>query len=178
MVAEKKWYRVIDPLNPLFGCDVLLSGRAVWNIEWAFDEDVKFYQVIAMRRVDVFVGDRPFQLVAKEGEDLGLMISSCCIASSPIQDETVELTTDRPYGLCIDESEMTRRDGYTLRVARYEQATQVALSDPQEELLATKTFAAMPGREGIGYTPDETVIAMFECGNDPDEIVAILKGRD
>lgn len=172
MVLERKWYRVIDPLSPLYGCDVLLSGEHVRSIAWAFDpEDEAFYRIVAMRRMDVIMGDRPFQLVAKKGEDLGLLISNACISSSPIQDEIIETGTDRPYGICINEGEMTRGDGYTLRVAQYEKATQIALSDSDGKLLATHTDL-----ESSQYWEEE-ILRMFERGDDPDDIVYALRNN-
>lgn len=170
-MEEKKWFRVIDPLSPLYGCDVLLSGEKVYNVEWAVGgEDEEFHRVIAMRRVDVFVGDRPFQLVAKEGQDLGLLISNACFASSPVQDEIVEAGTDRPHGLCIDESEMTRQDGVTLRIARYERATQIAVEDADDCLMATHTDSS-DARESW----ERVIVDMFERGDDLEDIVYALR---
>lgn len=166
-----KWFRVIDPLSPLYGCDIRLGlGLARVNPD---DFSVKsFGVVVAMRRVDVFVGDRPFQLIAKEGEDLGLMIDKSQLEDSPLQDETVETGTDRPHGLCIDESEMTRGDGVTLRVARYERAVQIAVEDSEGELRATNT--------AVGGTRDvweKVIVDMFEAGADVDDITYALENN-
>lgn len=169
-MEEKKWYRVIDPLSPLYGCDVLLDGHRVWGVEWAVDADESFYRVVAMRRVDVFVGDRPFQLVAKDGQDLGLMISNACFAASPVQDEIVVTGTDRPHGLCLDESEMTREDGATLRIARYEKATQIAVEDADDGLLASETDSTE-----ARAVWESVIIGLFESGEDVGDIVYALR---
>ena len=162
------WYRVIDPLNPLFGCDVKISDSSAVvsaggsKLHW---------KIIAMRRVDIFVGDRPFQLIAPEGEDLGLFIDPDHLEESQIQDDVVELTTARPFGISLDEGELTRDDGLTLNVARYERAVQMALS-VNDDLLATKTFVGDP--EFVG----QHILDMFEDGASQDDIVYELKRRD
>lgn len=158
---EKKWYRVIDPLNPLYGCDV--SGVEALSVEG-------WLNLTAMRRVDVFVGDRPFQLIAKSGEYLGVLIDCDHLALAPIQDVTMVTGTDRPHGLCLDESEMVRKDGVTLRVARYERATQIAVEDAEENLLGTSTET--------GDFKDEwerQIIALFESGAEPEDIAYALE---
>jgi hypothetical protein len=126
--------------------------------------------VIALRRVDVFVGDRPFQLVAREGEDLGIAVRTDQLDESPLQDETIETGTDRPHGLCIDESEMSRDDGSTLRIARYERATQIAVEDSNGDLLATRT-------ETADYRDvwEREITRLFETGVDVDEIAYALQ---
>lgn len=171
-MSDSKWYRVVDPLNPLFGCDV--RGH---EADQSFPDGRSGLVVTAMRRVDIFVGDRPFQLVAPDEEDLGIMIDDTHLEDAPIQDETVELQTDRPFGICLDESELTRKDGHTLRIARYERATQVALSDPQEELLGTRTFASDPSKVLDSSSDEARVLRYFEENCDPDEIVYLLKRR-
>jgi hypothetical protein len=169
-MGEVVWFRVIDPLSPLYGCDVKLADSSAVAVDRGAEI---WWKVIAMRRVDIFVGDRPFQLIAPPGESLGICIDPDQLEPSPLQDETVELQTDRPNGLCLDESEMTRGDGHTLRIARYERATQVALDDGQGTLLGTRTFYGMPDDTG-----DERVLSMFEQNCDPDEIVAMLHGSN
>lgn len=169
-MVEGKWYRVTDPLNPLYGCDV--TGFVT---ECAFGPDDGL-AVTAMRRVDIFVGDRPFQLVAKKGENLGIIVSGDCIDESPLQDETVEAAYDRPHGLCLDESEMTRKDGMTIRVARYENATQIALEDAEGELLATQTLwsGGPTGPEMVSIW-EKKIVDMWERGDDQDDIVYALE---
>lgn len=165
---EKKWYRVIDPINPLFGCDV--TGL--------IDEDTHpgYLQVTAMRRVDIFVGDRPFQLVGNDYEGLGIMIDTDHLGESLLQDETVELTTERPFGRCIDESEMTRKDGVTLRIARYETHVQIALSDSEGSLLGTQTlWSGGPTGPMVVKHWEEKIVSMFERGDDQDDIVYALR---
>ena len=167
-MSEKKWYRVVDPLSPLFGCDV--QGET-------YDAAHQLMVIRALRRVDIFVGDRPFQLVSPKTEKLGLglIISTSQLDDSPMQESVIEIGNDRPFGLCTDESELTRRDGYTLRIARYEHATQVAFDDPTGKLLASKTF--------YGESPDaepeqsDGVMALFESG-EVDDLVYLLQRRN
>jgi len=175
MDEDVKWYRVTDPLSPLCGCDVRLSGLRVWNIAWS-RPGTEFYQVVAMRKVDVFVGDRPFQLVAKEGEDLGLLINMDQLAESPFQNDVMEIGRDRPHGICLDESEMTRQDGVTLRIARYERATQIALEDADDCLLATTTEPIKPtDPDEVRNAWEDAIITMFERGDDVDDICYALR---
>lgn len=154
------WYRVTDPLNPLYGCDVYVVGTASGVLSGPMAVISK------MRRVDIFVGDRPFQLVAPPDEVLGVMVRVGDLEVSPLQDEKVETGTDRPHGLCIDESEMTRGDGLTLRIARYELATQIAVQDPNDGLLVSRTETS----ELRNYWED-LVVKAFERGDDVEDIV-------
>ncbi len=166
MVEKAKWYRVIDPLNPLYGCDV--KGVESFSAEgWLV--------VGAMRRVDVFVGDRPFQLVDPNG-CLGVLVDIDHLSLSPIQDEVMETATDRPYGLCLNESEMTRGDGVTLRVARYENSTQIAVSGGDGKLLATQTiWTGGPTGQQTSKWWEEKIVSMFEHGDDQDDIAYALR---
>lgn len=163
-MEEEKWFRVTDPLSPLYGCDV--RG---WRSQAVFGADDALV-VTALRRVDVFVGDRPFQLIAPEGEDLGVAVRTEQLQESPLQDETVETGTDRPHGLCLDESEMTRSDGSTLRIARYERATQIAVEDTNGDLLSTRTETA-----DVRALWEQTIVDMFERGDDIDDIAYALE---
>jgi hypothetical protein len=157
------WYRVIDPLSPLYGCDVRGTSSEPW------------LTIVALRRVDVFVGNRPFQLVAPEGQSLGLLIDVEQLELSPIQTDVVELDTGRPFGRCIDESTMTRGDGLTLRIARYERAQQVALDDNRGTLLASRTFGTPDGADSPGL---RAAINMFADDVAADDITYELKRRD
>lgn len=127
METEVKWYRVIDPLSPLYGCDVRGWKKNIGSNDLSYDE---MLVVCAMRRIDVFVGDRPFQLIAPEGENLGLLIVLQCLEPSPLQDDVVELTTDIPYGEFLEEVEVSRDDGCVLHIVAFERAFQVALLVP------------------------------------------------
>ncbi len=167
MGEDVKWYRVNDPLSPLYGSDVRL-GEVVLLAQGG----VRWQRIEALRRVDMFIGDRPFQLFAKAGEDLGLMINVEYLVESPIQGEVMEVGDDRPHGLCLDESEMTRNDGVTLRVARYERAIQIALEDSEGNLLATATETG----EGFGFWEEE-IIKMFARGDDQDDITYALRNN-
>ena len=167
-MGEKRnsgWYRVVDPLNPLCGCDVRVPRVFIEN-------DLKMAVVDAVRRVDIFVGDRPFQLFAPEGQSLGVWVNVKHLAASPIQDEVVETGADRPYGICIDESEMTRADGVTLRVARYERATQVARENADGQLLSTATKT-----DELRNFWEELIVNMFSRGDDQDDITYALRNN-
>lgn len=154
------WYRVNDPLNPLCGSDVL-TGE-VGRIEGG---SRKFWEVIAIRRVDVFVGDRPYQLVAPAGGSLGIMVASDGLVESPIQDEVVEIATDRPYGKCVEERDLDRSDGVRLRVVEYEQMGQVALDDADGTLAASGNVTV----GGISRLEEA-----FRNGSDLDEMLELL----
>ncbi len=161
------WYRVIDPLNPLYGCDVRCR-ESLQAEGWMVVE--------ALRRVDVFVGDRPFQLVAPKGGCLGLLVDSDNLEVSPIQDEVMETATDRPYGLCLNESEMQRGDEVTLRIARYEYSTQIALLSAEGKLLATQTlWNGGPTGPETTRLWEEKIVSMFERGDDQDDIAYALR---
>jgi hypothetical protein len=165
-MTEKKWYRVIDPINPLYGCDV--NGTPL-----EFPEEFRgLMDVRALRRVDIFVGDRPFQLVAPEGETLGLLISTEHLGECPMQDEIVELVTDRPYGKCLNESQMKRPDGCTFSVAEYEHAVQAAILSSNSSVVATRTlFHTTDKRSSF-----DGVIDMFAAGVDVYEIKVFMQG--
>ncbi len=164
-MAEMKWYRVTDPLNPLCGCDV--RG---WVSEAVFGPD-NALAIVALRRVDVFVGDRPYQLVAPEGETLGVAVMMEHLVDSPFQDDVMEVGDDRPFGLCLNESEMTRPDGCTLFVVQYERATQIALR-VNGKLLATKTDTS-----NMKEVWETQIIARFELGDDQDDMVYMLRSN-
>jgi len=153
-----KWFRVVDPLSPLRGCDV--KGNIV---ELGKDTSWKWLLVESVRRVDVFVGDRPFQLVGS-GDDLGVLIKISHLEESSIQDDVVEMTTDSPYGKCLSEDERTRKDGLTIRIAVFEKAAQIALEDLHGKLLATRTIRDNP------KLAVDNALDMFEAGEDEDEI--------
>lgn len=161
-MEETKWYRVIDPLNPLFGCDVRVrNDRAVVAKSGA----KLYWEISAMRRVDIFVGDRPFQLIAPEGESLGLWIDPAHLQDSPLQDDVVELATDLPYGECLDEMEYERGDGLRIHLVTYEHACQVALLKDGQLLKTLKTS---------GLAIPNAVQKMFEEGRPADEIVEYM----
>jgi len=99
-----------------------------------------FLRVTSVRRVDVFQGDRPYQRVAAEGQDLGILIDMAQLVASPIQDDVVEIATDRPYGRCIEERTIDRDDDTRLRIVQYETMAQLALDDLSTGLvLVSKT---------------------------------------
>lgn len=136
----------------------------------AFGPDDGFV-VQALRRIDVFVGDRPFQLVAGPDEDLGLIIRMEQLVKSPLQDQIVELVTDRPHGKCLDEYQLDRSDGVALRVARFEEAIQVALDDVDGVLLASTTYSGDRFQERFDSFEEH-----FRDGVEEDDLVLSLRG--
>lgn len=163
-MEDKKWYRVTDPLSPLHGCDVRGEPRNLVNIDMSFD---RFLIVEALRRVDIFAGDRPFQLIAPDGKSLGMMIEWAQLAESPLQDDIVELATDLPYGACLDEYEAERGDEVRLHVATFERAAQVALTH-KGKLLRSETYKDLT-------VPNELVV-LFEDGQPVDTILERMVG--
>lgn len=126
-MSDVKWYRVIDPLSPLYGCDV--RGYDASEGPYGIPKGT-YLNVSGMRRVDIFVGDRPFQLMAPKNENLGLMVLFQQLESSPIQDEIVELSTELPYGEFLEEVEDGPRGDETearLTCVAYEELYQIAL---------------------------------------------------
>lgn len=130
-----EWFRVSDPLSPLHGCDVRLGPET-----YSRPSGPVFQPVVAARRVDVFQGDRPYQRVAPAGQDLGIMVSVDSLRASPIQEDVIELATDRPYGDLIEEYQLDRSDGIALRVVVFTEAIQAALSDEDGSLVRSLTY--------------------------------------
>lgn len=169
MDEETKWWRVIDPLNPLYGCDVRLSdvdgiygGKITSPLIW--------WKVVAMRRVDMVVGDRPFQLMAPDGCDLGIAIDPEQLTTSPIQEDVIEFDRGSPYGEFIQErSHRIHDDGPSLTVVRFTRALQAVLIDVDGNCMASNTFFA-----------DHDELAQLELTlvgllNDIDALVTLLK---
>lgn len=164
-MSDVRWFRVIDPLSPLYGCDVRGFKKPVGNSAMTVQD---FLVIEAMRRVDIFVGDRPFQLVAPSGECLGLLIDWTQLEPSPIQDEIVELSTDLPYGEFLEEV-LDEREGLQLHCVAYERAYQVALlgTDPPS-VIVSRT---------LQNSDDEVVRirAAFDRGDDVDDIKYMIE---
>lgn len=131
-------------MNPLCGCDVKTGeeGHLV-------GASGKFWEVTAIRRVDVFVGDRPFQLVAPPGDSLGIMVANSHLIKSPIQEDITEIATDRPFCKCLEEREHSRGDDLVLRVAEYEGMAQVALDDTATNSVLTSATVSLEGMRQI-----------------------------
>ena len=166
--SSVKWWRVVDPLNPLCGCDV--KG---WDSEAVFGPDDAL-AVTALRRLDVLVGDRPFQLVAAEGEHLGVAVLREHLEPSPVQDDRIEIGYDNPHGRCLSEVSIPGPDGDELRVARYERAIQVAYGEMEGELYATATI-----RGSDRDTRLSNVIAAFSDGTvDVDDLKQMICRED
>lgn len=162
---ENEWFRVNDPLSPLHGCDV--RGSEAVDVD---EDSLGFLMIEALRRVDVFVGDRPHQLIAPKGGNLGLMIDMDQLEPSPIQNEIVEIGTDRPFGKCIEEYQLDRADGVAIRVARFETATQIALDDVDGRLARS---IVLSGHNDV--TLDGlTLMVAFRDGMDVFTLVEIM----
>lgn len=160
------WYRVNDPLNPLSGCDV--RGEELSMYDKDGEPLGRFLIIAAARRVDVFMGDRPYQRVAADGQSLGLLVDSSQLVASPIQDDVVEIATDRPYGACVEERDHDRSDGLRLRVVEYELMGQVALDDTaSSELIASATVPIDGMRE-----VEKLFVGGFEIDEVRDMILA------
>ena len=115
------WYRVVDPQSPLFGCDV--KG---WISEAAIGADDALV-IQAMRRIDMVVGDRPYQMIASDGENLGLAIRTDQLEVSAVQDDLIEMTRTHPYGEIISEKKLG--DEISLTLVLYGRALQAAYVD-------------------------------------------------
>lgn len=166
-MSEVKWFRVIDPLSPLYGCDVRGFKKPVGNNQMSTQD---FMAIEAMRRVDVFVGDRPFQLVAPEGETLGLLIYWGHLEPSPLQDDIVELSTELPYGEFLEEVEDGPRGdetGARLTCVAYEERYQIALKWRDEAGGTINVFSRT-----IQNSHDDVVRIReaFNRGDDVDDI--------
>lgn len=159
-----EWFRVNDPLSPLHGCDVRGSEAVDEN-----EESLGFLMIEALRRVDIFVGDRPHQLVAPEDGNLGLMIDMNQLIESPIQDDIVELVTDRPFGKCVEEYQLDRADGVALRIARFEGAIQVALDDVGGRLVRSVVFSDVSREVEV-----EALVSDFRLGLEVDDLLVLM----
>ncbi len=151
-----KWHRVTDPLSPLFGCDVKCFMVRVPH---------GYASIVALRRVDIFVGDRPFQLVAPPGETLGLMIDEIQLGDCQLQDETFELATDTPYGKFVNEEENYRDDGCSINVAWFTNATQVAIKNIDGQVVATRTF-----RNDSHISDANNILVSFVANDEIDDL--------
>lgn len=178
-----KWYRVIDPLSPLYGCDVTGYDAA----DGAYEIPKETYlNLTGMRRVDIFVGDRPFQLMAPKNENLGLMVLFQQLEKSPLQDEIVELATDLPYGEFLEEVELSRKDDCTLHLVAYENLYQIALlvpsGRPGTPLLGGKSARVVSISRVIDCTPEtiQAVREVFERGDSAADMKRMIEnmGRD
>lgn len=141
-MSNVKWWRVIDPLNPLCGCDVTLAPteHGIVKFEDPDNDNTLYGAVTGLRRMDILMGDRPFQLIRKDGQDIGVLVRLGHLEVSPIQDDVVEIAYDLPNGKCLDEDVLSDGGDAELRIAKYENATQVAFGQPEGELYATCTL--------------------------------------
>jgi hypothetical protein len=136
-----QWYRVIDPQSPLFGCEV--RG---WISEAAIGADNALV-VEAMRRLDMIVGDRPFQMIAAAGDNLGLAIRADQLEVSAVQEDIVEMSRESPYGKFVDEWRYDNdRSGYELQLVRYEGALQAVLRS-EDGIVAKNTWISSESQD-------------------------------
>lgn len=144
------WYRLIDRAHPLWGLEV--CGRLVLGNLYRRgtdlledEENFEAIEVTAVRRLDVFVGDKVLQVP----EVRGMYLSCKLLERSPVQ-EDVELSFDSPYGKCLVESSRLVEDGRVtfieLNYVIYEQAVTVVLlrkyraGNRDNDVLASETF--------------------------------------
>ena len=174
MATKSKWWRVIDPISPLYGCDV--RGDLMFMSETSSHE---YIFIEAMRRIDIFVGDRPFQLIAPSGEDLGLLINSKQLQLSPLQDDLIELSTDPPYGEFLEELELSRGDvdNCILHLVAYEKLYQVALLSRETGLVGRPKVTLIESRT-VFCDPDEIrdLRSQFEEGLDVEGLINMIRG--
>ncbi len=167
--VSRKWFRVVDRVSPLCGCDV--TGEAAVDEK---GEPVGFLEIKGLRRVDVLIGDRPYQLRAPDGGNLGILIKMQQLEDSPIQDEVIEIAYDSPYGRCIDEWSESEEGVSDIHVVVFEDAIQVALHDGAEhpELLASCTLRGQGRTEVL-----ERILDAMHLGSGTDSAIEIMKTR-
>lgn len=147
------WYRVVDRAHPLWGLEVCGDLN---NQEVVLDgSDDALLDVKSVRRLEVFVGDRPMQISRVRG----MWLSMDILEESPIQ-EDVQLEVGPPYGKCLEEDSMEigsilRTDGLgtnavKVTVALYERAATVAVVE-------CKSFSA----ENVRVLVSDTCIGTF-----------------
>lgn len=133
------WYRVVDRAHPLWGLEVCGDLDNDDPVTDGCDEPL--LHVLAVRRLDVFVGDRAFQIPRVKGMYLSLEI----LELSPVQDDVIELDTSSPYGKCLVEGTLAPQKGFLLTYALYERAVTVSLTtddliDRDRRKMASETF--------------------------------------
>jgi hypothetical protein len=165
---EKMWMRVTDPGSPLCGWDLLCEPM-----------DEELYEILAARRVDVLLGDRPLQFSPPDG--LGMWIHVSKLEEAPIQgDGPIEIGTDREglYGSHVEtreyrhtgEGEMT----HLLTVEVFTGAVQAALETEHDAKPVTKTWFGEPNAALLerleNLSSEGDVEGLLEClaGGDDD----------
>lgn len=166
-MAEKKWMRVSDPISPLDGCDVLVTDEQVGEHPWRM--------VYGLRRIDVFVGNRPFQLIAEDKGNIGVMVNPLTLTDSPLGDDVVEMSTTTPHGKFVSE-DLYRgpEDGPSMMVVRFSRAYQVALLDVESRLMATNTWYSDVDEELMEIEMD--LVGLFRA-NIPQLVEKIKRGE-
>ena len=81
--------RVIDPGSPLCGWDLLCDEVELGALP---EGTVPMYDVLAARRIEVLVGDRPLQYSPPNG--MGMTIDGDRVEPSPLGDGQIEIAVD------------------------------------------------------------------------------------
>lgn len=170
-MEEQKWWRVVAPDNILFGADV--RGNVIPADDGC---EVATLFVRAIRRVDMIVGDRPFQ-VQNLGTGIMIEVNMDNLELSPVQDEVVEISRKTPYGSFVAETGETNGNKHLTKVW-YENAVQIAVTEERghtEETLATNTWMTSDPTERRQIT--EFATDLFKQGAF-DELIASIKRGD
>lgn len=81
--------RVVDPGSPLCGWDLLCDEVEVEGLPEGISP---MLDVLAARRIDVLLGDRPLQYSPPNG--MGMTIDADRVEPCPVQDAVIEVATD------------------------------------------------------------------------------------
>lgn len=120
------WKRINDPLSPLFGADVRGLEIKVEENYYTHNSD-KWFLVTHLRRLDLIVGNKPFQLSGGDDGHIGMIISCDFLIDSPVNEDTIEFDSLPPYGKFLGERLEKRLDGLRLESARFENSVQASL---------------------------------------------------
>lgn len=170
-MEEQKWWRVVAPDNILFGADV--RGNVIPADDGC---EVATLFVRAIRRVDMIVGDRPFQ-VQNLGTGIMIEVNMDNLELSPVQDEVVEISRKSPHGEFQHETTETNGNRH-LTIVWYEDAIQIAVTEERgytELTLATNTWMTSDSTERLHIT--EFATSLFREGA-IDELIASIKRGD
>lgn len=159
-----RWYRVQGNIgNPLNGCDVQVYDDPS-------DSAGIPLLVLALRRIDMIIGDRPYQL--RDPDGLGVYIDRYSLVDSPIQDDVVEIATDSPYGKFIDSNIFPLGKDGLITMARYERAVQ-ATYNPVDGDPKNRTYY---GAKGELDQIEMSLMKMHEDGQTEELIYQIVGG--
>ncbi len=134
------WYRVVDPGSPLCGWD-LLCGLDGGTVEEVVESEAWYSEVLAARRLDVLLGDRPLQFNPPGG--IGMLVDIKKLDPSPVQTGTVEIGSDAEglYGEHLERRSYSMLDpDMKLDIEIFAGATLAALDVSGNEPLAGSWF--------------------------------------